>query len=372
MSASPSVRHTVPVAQLAGVRVAAVGGFPALLVEGRRAEDWRHPRVISNLISVDDPQHFPLQDTRTGYWRYFILRGPKKHLSRRQLAGLGKLLLRVLRDNTRQPNQSRPRGIGGLQYNRKTRANEKISSRLQLQWARRMETTYRTVTIALWDEAKADGSAWTEFIRLHRAFRKGGLTGFFAEEPMQTHRDGRARAAFHRLIRNQRPRTGGDTANVAADFARLLRRRPKRSVVQICAGAGWNSFSSDAARRVFLARWLPWVLFRMPDQVSSYGDDGEDGDDPAARNPEFTEMQRKLARACLNLLTQGGARVRGKLSATQASQLVRLLSAAIRRGRHFEEPLEAPPLPPGQSIQTLFPGLRLDAFARLVRSTGPR
>ena len=355
-----------------GVGLAGVGGFPSLLGDGHRSREWLHPLTISNLIVEDDPQFFPLLDSRTRYWRYFVLRGPKEKLTPKGLRSLGRLLLRVLHGDARDPRGGRSRGIGALDFASKARAGKKVGPRDQTSWARRLERAYRSAALAFWGAAKADARAWEPLLRLHRALKHGRLDRFLDSSAMPAHGDGRARRAFFLLMRDQRAADGVAAEAVAADYARLFLRRPDWDVFAVLADAGWSSFATDAARRVYLARCLPRVLFRLPTQARVHDVEDDDGEEAVAGGIALAEVQRKLAKRCRKFLERGAERVRGRLTAVQVVRIVRLLSGALRSKPSYEEPLEAPPLPPGQSLQFLFPGLRLDSLARLLRDTRPR
>jgi hypothetical protein len=236
----------------------------------------------------------------------------------------------------------------------------------------RLETNYRTAALNIWRAAEAHrGGTYQAFLRLHRSLRRGSLKGFFDARPLRHHApDGRARAAFHRLLVRQGQPSHSDAAEVPQDFLKLFQRFPSLNVNGCLSYAKWGSFSSHDSRRIFLARIVPWVLFRLPNQRSIYDGEDDAGDDVVV-NEEFSTFQHGLAALCVAFLRRR-PELRGELSAAQAAQLESLLRRALRSGKRFEEPLPAPPLPPGQDLQFLFPGLRLDAFARLVAATRPR
>lgn len=358
------------------LRLAGVGGFPALIVEGRRVGNWLHPAEISKRIVASDPEFFPLLDTRTRYWRYFILRGPHEKLSRTEKERIGRLLLRVLADNSEAATERRRKGIGGGDFQRHGERKGNVGPRVRLRWVRRLEIAYGRKAHAIWEAARAESAgAYQHFMRARRILQKGSLDGFLYRS-LKGRRDGRARGAFRRLLLRQTPTPEGGGACVAMDFARLFMRRSRDGTATwALAHAKWGTFQTDEARRVFLARVVPWVLFRRPDQRSIYdAEDAEDADDTAnvLANPEFAKLQLTLAKTCVAFFRRGGDRVRGDLTMPQVARIVALLKSAIRSGKRYEEPLPAPPLPAGQRLQFLFPGLRLDAFWNLLQDTGAR
>jgi hypothetical protein len=328
-----------------------VAGFPSPDLGIDSGERWPHPRTISNLFDVDDAAHFPLLDSRTRYWRYYLLFRPGDGRQTRQ--ALGRVLHCAIRANdpqrTAEATTGRLRGVGRGLYE----PRRHLTPRQEVRVAERFRSDYGTAVKRFWKSI--DGSSNEHlFVEAGARWRASQL-GFFENAPMG---DGHARNAFHRLLETQSP--------VAQEFAPLLLKDDFSDLWALkVSRVGWASFSSNEARRVFLARCLPLVLFRRP-----VGDPSDlDDDEESEREQGFTDWLRPLAETCVRFLTHRTASaIRGRMTAPQASELVATLRAALRR-RQFEEPFPAPQRRPGQLLQTLFPGHRLNAFHRLLHAT---
>ncbi len=351
------------------VTASGVKGFPRGLLSGGRGDDWLHPVEISKRLQGNDPEFFSLIDTRTRYWRYFILRGPNKKLSRAERQRVSKTLHRILEHNADGPL----RGVGGIEFRRLRETKRGIGQANRDRWVRRLEIAYGTKARAMWGAAAEESDASLAcFAATRLALLRKPMHGFF-DRKLKSHVDGRARALFRRLLVQQ---AASLELSVAEDFANLFRRHPNDSVFDALGHAKWGTFKSEAAVRVFLARVVPWVLFRIQDQRSIYVHAATSEDDneaidvaPVIGTPEFAASQLKLARLCIHFFKKGGAALHGHLSPAQVTRIVGLLKAAVRNGKAYEEPLTAPKLAPGKTIQTLFPGLRLSAFKTLLNDT---
>ena len=153
---------------------------------------------------------------------------------------------------------------------------------------------------------------------------------------------------------------------VAEEFAPLLLKdRANDFKSLISARVGWSSFSDSKSRCVFLARCLPYVLFARPVRDEEEDDDVED----ELAESGVNSWLKPIAETCLHFLTHKKANtIRGAMSESQSGELVAALRRALRR-REFSEPYTAPPLRPGQLLQTLFPAHRLNAFHRMLHDT---
>lgn len=332
-----------------------VGGFPSPHVFIDRSERWPHPRTVSNLLDVDDAANFPLLDSRTRYWRYYLVH--RSGDGRQDRRSLGKLLHNVLRANdprrVHDLDSRRLRGVGRGLYERK----RNLGPRGELKVADNFKSAYGTAVGRFWERVEASNSS--------RIFDQAGARwrrsprGFFDPDAQ---RDGHARNAFHRLIKDQSP--------VAKQFANLLLKDESGNDLWALASAraGWSSFETSEARRVYLARCLPMVLFKQPASAGSFED--EDADDQREAAPQqTTDWLGPIAETCLRFLTHKRVdTIRGRLNDAQVSELKVRLKAALNRSR-FEEPYPAPARRPGQLLERLFPGHRLLAFHRMLHDT---
>src|SRR5271157_3736937 len=79
-------------------------------------QDLREPLELKNRIAGDlAGKVLPLLDSRTRYWRYYLLIGPHPTWAHRSL---GNRLLRIVRRNRGTKDQRATRGIGSRLFNR--------------------------------------------------------------------------------------------------------------------------------------------------------------------------------------------------------------------------------------------------------------
>lgn len=332
--------------------VAAVPRAP--IPRARSERDNLHPLALREaLASGLDRQVFPLLDTRTRYWRYYLLIGPKP----RWTLALGKRLIAVVRANI--DGQRARRGAGARLWNRCVDLGRRPTEKELRTLVRSFRSQYSVAAGEFWRLAETDSGFPTLASAARRLKRHKAYRGFFDTGALSNNPDGHARRVFHRLIRNQ--------SDGAAEFARLFARHAY-SVWWALAAVKASTLKRTESRRIALAWSLLRSLYRLP--WMTVGQDGEDADDDgdaeeALGDRELADLYLRLATCALASLQR---EVDGQLTSTAVARIEELLRAALREP-DYRQPLVPPLLEPGQKVQRLFPDLRLQAFARLLEQT---
>ena len=307
-----------------------------------------HPLTLREQIAPNSGDVFPLIDSRTRYWRYFLLIGPSPRWQAHPT--IGRRLLAVVRANI-SGDRAR-RGVGARLYNQLKDRGRIASSKDLNALSRGFRQQYGPAVRRFWDKA---GSSNVLVAASQRIKASAGMDGFF-EYDCSGLPDGRARKAFHRAICAQSPE--------ATELADLL-ARPEFgwNLDRALAKVRRSTFSNLRTRQIALAWSLLRALFRLPTGGTSVDDDDDHGE--GTIDEASSESLRALAHASLGAIKDGVAAALPEKWRTDIRLLLETaLSAAI-----FKPPLAPPHLPVGQSRQRLFPDMRLRTFAYLLSRT---
>lgn len=310
------------------------------------ARDSLHPLALRSLIAPRlDRQVFPLLDTRARYWRYYLLIGPTPRWS--AVKAIAERLLRVVRHNI-EGDRAR-RGFGSRRFNRFRDLGRPPSAGEVRGLVRDFRTQYGRAAANFWNAASNDRGYDALANTASRLRRATSFDGFF-----ESAGDASARRIFHRIIRHQ--------TSAAEEIYRVLKRQ-EFDAWESVARLSLNSLKSEEAKRLILA----WSILR-----SLYSDarrEGAEGEEVAAgSNPgDDAEIVARIARIALRFLAGG---VAPELDPMIRLQITRELRSALSQPP-YRPPRQTPELPRGQSIQRLFPDLRLSSFAGLLAQTSP-
>lgn len=279
-------------------------------------------------------QVFPILDSRTRYWRYYLLIGPRQQWG---ATSLGPRCFRILRDN---PGGNR--GIGRrLKRWPGSKAHRAVVKSLKTQYGPAVKRFWQVVS-----DSRRDGGLLAASERI----RTGSLRGFFDSKS-----DLHARRSFHRMLRTQT----GEAGMLAGAFLR------KESLHEAVLEAMSRSRLSEPVRRVLLTYAILRCLYQPPDARSrALGllDDDDDDVDSAADSAALGRM----ARVALRWLREG--RIAALAPPERARLRGYLLSGFISGGTYIP-PLPSPSPRRNRDRINVFAGLRLGAFHRLLRST---
>ena len=283
----------------------------------------------------------PYLDSRTGYWRYYLVRGPGTNW--RSDVSLGRKLLAIGRQNRGVEGPIDSSRIAARGYGRNLR-NRKPGRAALIRLSKRFDSDY-AVAAEFWERARSRGHDFRS-LRIAsgkvRAASGRGLKKFFAPDMWC---DGNAKAAFHRVISSHPPE--------ARQLATHLRRNgwAPATLIAGMTTRKWKALLPDNAR-ILIAWAILWGLFRDQKQ-------------PIEPDP----LRTQVARAAVRGLQAG---VENQLPAALRGRIIELLRATIRgatRGRPYVPPLLPPPPEDDQSRTILYADLRLTSFARLLQRT---
>lgn len=289
----------------------------------------------------------PLLDSRTRYWRYYLLIGPSPQW---RPQALGQKLLSIVRQNIE--SERARKGIGSRLYNRSRLDGQRRASVRELRrLVNGFKSQYGAAAKRFWDKAKSH-SSYSTLLRASQLLRSAtDLRGFF-ESNMPTLADGHARAAFHRLMIHQTP--------VAEDLAPVLLRGD--SVWQALAKIKRTSIQLDDSRRLILAWILLVVLFTTKPSIvdrphRQLEDDADIGEQPDGSLAGLACVARNMLAACVF-----------ELDAVTRSRLLELLDSALVR-KPYTPPVALAARDDDGSRRRLFADLRLSSFHRLLEAT---
>lgn len=312
--------------------------------------DALHPQNLRHHI-IDpgvERKAFPLLDSRTRHWRYFLLIGPRP----RWTASLGNRILQIVRRNISSPGGRATRGVGAHIYNRIRDRRRRPSPKDLLAVAERLRDTYGSAAQAFWQAAKTDRGYDILVEAADRLRRDSAFEGFFVRQGSPA---GWARSAFYRIMARQSPE--------AEEFARLFARRKYCDIWDSMSRVKRGTLRSRQARLIALSWCLIRCLYEVGVEPSEYEDDDEW--DELWSDQSFEEM-RRLAKAALRMSTEPEAiKVLPNDTLVQIRQHLR---TAIKR-KKYRAPLQKPEVPAYQMRQNLFPGFRLFAFNELLKGT---
>ena len=322
--------------------------IPAPL-EGRRApEGLLAPMILRNAIAGSRQREvLPCLDSRTRYWRYYLLFGrtPRWHS-----AVLARRLWRVVRLDA--SGGGRPRGLGRRLYDRQqARAG---GTRLPARTARKIgESARRQYSAAnrrFWELAEQVNRLGVLSVASENTRRPDAANDFFAEYPKGG--EGHAANAFAAVLRAQ--------SAAAGELANLLLRHD--SVAEAVAHVGWSTIRHGDGPRLVLAWALLWALFQVTGEVDDEPTDDQ-ADDDREPLPNAAEME-SAAKVALMYLAKGI----GGLEATHARMISQRLRDALAHGV-YRPPVKVEARTDAGTRRRLSADLRLTAFQRLLHAT---
>ena len=308
--------------------------------------DTFSPLALRELIAGKlASSEFRLLDSRTRYWRYYLLIGPAP---RWKPQALGQKLLSIVRQNI--DRERAIRGVGSRLYNRTRLDAQRAPTVREL---RRLvagfKAQYGAAARNFWKAAKQE-AAYPVLERASRALRDGSnYSGFFDRE-MEVIRNGHARSAFNRLQVQQ--------SETAKEIARVLMRGI--SVSHALSMIKRSTLRLDSSRRLALVWTLLATLFRTTDAIPQVPTRRREDDE----DDEALGDQVALARIASDLLKQYDF----GLDAVFRNRLRDLLTSALE-GNPFVEPIVVAARDGDGTRQRLFADLRLSSLHRLLEAT---
>lgn len=310
----------------------------------KRPIDITDPMPLKTAISKGiERDAFPYVDSRTRYWRYYLLLGRKPNP--KSTVALGRRLIMIAKENGR--------GIGRNLFSLHHKQNKSIKNKSYKRLASRFLSEYR-VAKDFWRYAERSNDGLVPLAAASAKVRAATIAesrGFFRKDgPLRL---GHARNAFHRIIREQSPSS--------QELAKLLDLK-KMNLTEVVLSANFSKLSEELGCMLLVWALLP-ALYRNL-QIADLEEDVEED------QPEGAKELAELANVAIRGLKAG----RGSdLDAVTRERLIQLLrearARATRTGLPYSPPLKAPPLQPGRKRQRLFADLRLSSFARLLSST---
>jgi len=308
-----------------------------------------HPLVLREaIVGGREREVFPFLDSRTRYWRYMFLEGPRK---RKDLV-LGRHLLRIVAKNS---SGSARRGIGRNTYNDQLFSGRKVSKKKIRAVAQAFRLQYGAAAKRFWKYAKRD-SAVSSLREMASFVIQGRYDPCFFEEHSLDRKDGQVRRIFRRILRRQ--------SKSAREFAKVLKRkRVGYEVREAISTLKASTLKLDETKRITLAWALLRCLYRSEELDLSL----EQARDSAPTSEPAEDVLAALAQVSLRELEEGTA---PELATPVRKMLTGYLESALS-SKHYTPPLAPPTIPGNQERQILFPDLRLSAFARLLQQTAP-
>jgi hypothetical protein len=306
-----------------------------------------HPAIIRDALAGGlDRAMFPLLDSRTRYWRYYLLIGPQARWG--NYNGIGWKLYRIAKQNRKTERVTR--GIGKNLVNRCSDLGRGPKREELVKLGKLFRQYYGSTVESFWDTAKKLNC----YRKLYEVSRKlqiaTAVVGFFDLDNMDyTVGEGFVRQSFHRILLNRNN-----------EIARLLKRKGYY-LWEAIASSRYNSFSGDDPRRMILA----WALLRV-----LYGKeiiiDPSNADDESEDDEVDSDLLRRIALTALQLLKHNN--LWGNLDENNIRQIEFHIKSALKN-KPYVPPLPVPPLAVGQKRQRLFSDMRLTAFNNLLRQT---
>lgn len=335
-----------------------VAGCPCIPLPRQSSDsgtDPLDPLSLKMVIASDRAtEQLPLIDSRTRYWRYYLLLGPSPSQAYRTLA---RKLLAIVCHNA-QAGARATKGVGSRLFNRLAdRRRQPFDSELR-RLARNFRVQYGPAAARFWQRAKErSGQAGYRVLfdasrRLRNATR---FEGFF-DTRMPSLSDGHARNAFHRILRTQ--------SETAADLYGLMIRAPTSSLGSALAGTRKSTLTTDDGRRLVLAWALLVSLFDLKAPPAPGLHSASDNDEEEEEDDDASGIDASLARAALILLRAGVASSDLGLRATIEAMLRDSLESPV-----YRSPIHVSSRGDDGRRRRLFADLRLSSFRRLLLAT---
>jgi len=310
-----------------------------------------HPSIIRDALAGGlDREMFPLLDSRTRYWRYYLLIGPQ--VQWRNYIGIGQKLYRIAKQNRNSETKRVTKGIGRKLVNKCTDERRQPKRKELKKIGKAFRQYYGSTVTAFWEKTKEkDYKSYGKFNEASKKLKKANdMVGFFNVDNMDYMQgEGFIRRSFHRIISSQNH-----------EIERLLKRKGY-DLWEAIASIRDSSIKNNETLRMILA----WALLRILYGKEVFTDKSNEGVDN--ENDHIDEvLLRRIANKILRLIKHKD--LWGKLDENIIRQIELHIKNALKN-KIYMPPLPIPRLPVGQKRQRLFSDMRLSAFNDLLRQT---